>query len=68
MEWKLLWVVGTHSWMMTTCVFLNMCLLIESVACGVLLVDRGLPGFHPLILSPSMGLAVCTLRSACSMT
>ena len=50
MEWKSLWVVGTHSWMIATWVFLNMCLLICVVACGVFFVDRGLPGFHPLTL------------------
>ena len=66
MEWKSSWVVGTHSWMIATCVFLNMCLLICVVACGVFFVDRGLPGFHPLTLSDSMGCSVCTLRSGFS--
>ena len=66
-EWKLSWVVGSHSCVIATCVSWNMYLLICGVACGVLLVDRGLPGFHPLTLRDSMGCCVGIVRPGLSV-
>ena len=58
--------VGTHSWVIATWVSKKMYLLICAVACGVLTVDRGLPGFQPLTLRCSIGCFVgrfCGCRS-----